>query len=147
MAKTALKERYQPNVNQFLALCGRNYALIQRWLPDECALGDKWQVSGNFGRLDVELLENTPYTQLVSITRTVDTQGIVPVPKVTVRVYHDAQLAEVLSSQQIFRLKAVYDYPNLRMHHPDEKYQVNAFLEDLLKIDCHASLHASHSFG
>ncbi|KFZ36024.1 hypothetical protein HR45_18640 [Shewanella mangrovi] len=147
MTRAALKDRYQPNVNQFLALCGRNYAHIQRWLPEECQLGDQWQVSGTFGCLDVEVLENTPYTQLVSITRNVDSQGVVPVPKVTVRIYHDAKLAEVLSSQQIFRLQAVYDYPNLRMHHPDEKYQVNAFLEELLKIDCHAHSNVSHSFG
>ena len=147
MSRTAVKDRYQPNLNQFLALCGRNYAHIQRWLPEACALGDQWQVTGDFGCLDVEVLENTPYTQLVSITRTVDTQGIVPTPKVTVRIYHDARLAEVLSSQQIFRLQAVYDYPNLRMHHPDEKYQVNAFLEELLKIDCHALTRVSHSFG
>lgn len=147
MSRTALKERYQPNVNQFLALCGRNYAYILHWLPENCALGDRWQVTGDFGCLDVEVLENTPYTQLVSITRTVDTQGIVPTPKVTVRIYHDARLAEVLSSQQIFHLQAVYDYPNLRMHHPNEKYQVNAFLEELLKIDCHAPTRVSHSFG
>ncbi len=30
----------------------------------------------------------------------------------TVRLYHDAMVAEVCSSQQIFRFKARYDYPN-----------------------------------
>ncbi|MCL1074805.1 DUF1249 domain-containing protein [Shewanella dokdonensis] len=135
-----IKDKYQPDVSRFLALCGRNYAHIARWLPEDCHTGAKWQVEGNFGCLDVSLLESTPYTQVVSISRPMAGATIVPVPQVTVRVYHDAKLAEVLSSQQISRLQPVYDYPNLHMHHRNEKYQVNAFLEELLKIDCRARL-------
>ncbi|MFQ6371635.1 DUF1249 domain-containing protein [Shewanella sp. YIC-542] len=138
MQKT--NEKYQPDVSRFLALCGRNYAHINRWLPDACHQGDKWQVTGSFGCLQLQLLENTPYTQVVCISRPTDKAALVPVPRVTVRVYHDAKLAEVLSSQQISRLQPVYDYPNLYMHHRNEKYQVNAFLEELLKIDCRARL-------
>ncbi|MDF0534086.1 DUF1249 domain-containing protein [Shewanella sp. A32] len=134
------KDKYQPDVSRFLALCGRNYAHIVRWLPESCATGEQWQVEGSFGCLEVSILENTPYTQVVSIARPMGQDGVVPVPCVTVRVYHDAKLAEVLSSQQISRLQAVYDYPNLHMHHRNEKYQVNAFLEELLKIDCRARL-------
>ncbi len=33
----------------------------------------------------------------------------------TVRLYHDAMVAEVCSSQQIFRFKARYDYPNKKV--------------------------------
>ncbi|MGG7092265.1 DUF1249 domain-containing protein [Shewanella indica] len=140
MNKRDSDKKYQPDVSRFLALCGRNYGHIQRWLPDEGQVGESWQVEGDFGCLDVELLENTRYTQLVSISRHVGKGGLVPVPKVTVRIYHDAKLAEVLSSRQIYQLRPVYDYPNLRMYHRDEKYQVNAFLEELLKIDCQARL-------
>lgn len=134
------KRKYIPNVNDFLALCGRNYVLILNWLPNDKSKnwGTKWRVEGCFGVLEVKLLENTPYTQLVEISRPTivgkTASSLIETPKVIVRIYHDAQLAEVLTMQQISRLSPVYDYPNVRMYQRDEKYQVNAFLEELLKI-------------
>ncbi|MDU3048807.1 MAG: DUF1249 domain-containing protein [Escherichia coli] len=41
--------------------------------------------------------------------------------------------AEVCSSQQIFRFKARYDYPNKKLHQRDEKHQINQFLADWLR--------------
>lgn len=131
------KRRYQPNVSEFLALCGRNYHKIQVWLPQNVEAGSKWQVTGHVGQLDVLLIENTQYTQLIELSRPVQAGDFVNQPKVLVRVYHDAQLAEVLSSQQIYRLYPVYDYPNPKMHQRNEKYQINAFLEELLRIGRH----------
>nr|WP_275658990.1 DUF1249 domain-containing protein [Shewanella sp. Isolate11] len=134
------RHSYQVDVSRFLALCGRNYVHILRWLPITCVEGECWQVEGDFGCLDVKLLENTQYTQLIEISRSIGLPQLVDTPKVVVRVYHDAKLAEVLTSRQIYRLRAVYDYPNVRMYHRDEKYQVNAFLEELLKIDNHTRI-------
>lgn len=134
VATARTKSRYQPNVSNFLALCGRNYAHILRWLPDNVSLNESWLVEGVFGVLSVSLTENTKYTQLIEITRTLPNNPFIVSPSATVRIYHDAQLAEVLTSQQIYRLQPVYDYPNIKMHQADEKYQINAFLEDLLKI-------------
>ncbi|MGI2169622.1 DUF1249 domain-containing protein [Shewanella sp. MF05960] len=128
------KQKYQPNVSAFLAVCGRNYAHILKWLPEQFSLNEPWPVEGEFGTLIVNIVENTKYTQLVEISRPIPNGHFFKSPKALVRVYHDAQLAEVLTSQQIYRLKPVYDYPNIHMHHSDEKFQVNAFLEDLLKI-------------
>ncbi|GGP78173.1 DUF1249 domain-containing protein [Shewanella ulleungensis] len=128
------KQKYQPNVSTFLAVCGRNYAHILKWLPEQFSLNEPWQVEGEFGTLLVNIIENTKYTQLVEISRPIPNGHFFKCPKALVRIYHDAQLAEVLTSQQIYRLKPVYDYPNIHMHHSDEKFQVNAFLEDLLKI-------------
>ena len=128
------KTKYIPNVNEFLALCARNYVLILDWLPNIDEWGTKWHVEGTFGTLEVSLLENTPYTQLVEISRPTVANELLTTPKIVVRIYHDAQLAEVLTMQQISKLSPVYDYPNIRMYQRDEKYQVNAFLEELLKI-------------
>ena len=50
-----------------------------------------------------------------------------------VRLYHDAQVAEVCASQQISRFKASYDYPNKKLHQRDEKHQINQFLADWLR--------------
>ena len=129
---TVEQRRYQPNVSEFLALCGRNYHKIQLWLPQEIKVGSQWLVNNHFGQLEVVLIENTQYTQLIEISRPINTDNFVNQPKMLVRVYHDAQLAEVLSSQQIYRLNPVYDYPNPKMHQRNEKYQINAFLEELL---------------
>ncbi|MGX9462076.1 DUF1249 domain-containing protein [Shewanella sp. A14] len=128
------KQKYQPNVSAFLAVCGRNYAHILKWLPEHIDVNEPWLVKGQFGTLTISLLENTKYTQLVEISRPMPAGHFFKSPKAIVRIYHDAQLAEVLTSQQIYRLKPVYDYPNIHMHHSDEKFQVNAFLEELLKI-------------
>jgi len=128
------KQKYQPNVSLFLAVCSRNYGHILKWLPEQLSVNVPWRVEGEFGTLSINLLENTKYTQLVEISRNIPNGHFFKSPKATVRVYHDAQLAEVLTSQQIYRLKPMYDYPNQHMHHSDEKFQVNAFLEDLLKI-------------
>ena len=129
--------RYQPDVSEFLALCGRNYHRIQLWLAQDVKAGSQWQIRGHVGQLDVKLIENTQYTQLIEISRPLLTDNFVNQPKMLVRVYHDAQLAEVLSSQQIYRLCPVYDYPNPNMHQRNEKYQINAFLEEILKIGSH----------
>ncbi|MEZ9539507.1 DUF1249 domain-containing protein [Shewanella sp. 10N.286.51.B8] len=136
MSQQVTKNKYQPNVSAFLALCGRNYALILKWLPEDGEINEPWTVKGQFGLLDITIIENTKYTQLIEIKRHFPLGDFLATPKACVRVYHDAQLAEVLTSQQIYRLKAVYDYPNVHMHQTDEKYQVNAFLEELLKIGC-----------
>ena len=129
-----LKQRYKPNVSHFLALCGRNYSHMLKWLPLEIAVGESWRLEGEFGILVMRILENTKYTQLVEISRPLAIKDFINTPKVLVRIYHDAKLAEVLTGQQIYQLRPVYDYPNVRMYQSDEKYQVNAFLEELLKI-------------
>jgi uncharacterized protein YqiB (DUF1249 family) len=55
-------------------------------------------------------------------------------PSLTIRVYHDAQMAEVIKNKNIAYIKASYDYPNQKMHQKDEKTQNNLFLNDWLKF-------------
>lgn len=134
VANVKSETSYRPNVSQFLALCSRNYIHILRCMPYDLDLDEECQLTFDTGVLNIKVLENTKYTQLIEIYRDAIASEFVDTPKVIVRVYHDAKLAEVLTSQQIYRLRPVYDYPNLRMYHRDEKYQVNAFLEELLKV-------------
>ena len=51
-----------------------------------------------------------------------------------IRIYHDAKAAEVIEYQNQRGFHAVYDYPNARMRHPDEKAQVNRFLGEFLGV-------------
>jgi hypothetical protein len=52
----------------------------------------------------------------------------------SIRLYHDARMAEVNSSQNIRWIKPRYDYPNKKMHLPDEKQQINQFLKEWLQL-------------
>jgi uncharacterized protein YqiB (DUF1249 family) len=53
-------------------------------------------------------------------------------PSMEIRLYHDAKVAEVLSSQRVSKLQASYSYPNVNMHLRNEKQMVNAFLAEWL---------------
>jgi hypothetical protein len=52
----------------------------------------------------------------------------------SIRLYHDARAAEVISSQGIRQVKPRYDYPNTNMHQEDEKQQINQFLNEWLHL-------------
>lgn len=55
-------------------------------------------------------------------------------PKMMVRLYHDARMAEIISNQGVKQIKPRYDYPNKKMHLPDEKQQINFFLKEWLQL-------------
>jgi uncharacterized protein YqiB (DUF1249 family) len=55
-------------------------------------------------------------------------------PRMSIRLYHDARMAEVISSQDIHQVKPRYDYPNKHMHQQDEKQQINQFLNEWLHL-------------
>ena len=75
--------------------------------------------------------EVTKYTTLIDICQS-DETPVFPLPKMSVRLYHDARVAEVCSSGHFSRVKARYDYPNAKLMQKDEKYQLNKFLGDWL---------------
>jgi len=58
-------------------------------------------------------------------------------PELTVRLYHDARMAEVIGWQRHRYLKARYEYPNRHMYHSDEKAQFNLFLSEWLNHCLH----------
>ncbi|WP_413111265.1 DUF1249 domain-containing protein [Thaumasiovibrio sp. DFM-14] len=107
-----------------------NYAKLVSLLPrgeeDSCC----YDVCGDVYVIAVQ--EQTRYTTLVNITQQ-NSQISQPATQFTVRLYHDAKVAEVCATQQTARLKPRYDYPNRGMYQKDEKHQVNGFLSDWLK--------------
>ena len=83
--------------------------------------------------LVISILEHCRYTQVMEIKQVFNEtsqhlQGLA----MKVRVYHDAQLAEVISYQGHSRLLSKYPYPNQKMFHRDEKRQANYLLHDWL---------------
>ena len=83
--------------------------------------------------LVVSILEQCRYTQEIEIKQILNqATDHLPGLKMKVRVYHDAQLAEVIGYQGHARLLSKYPYPNQQMFHRDEKRQANYLLNDWL---------------
>lgn len=129
-AATMPKRRYCVDLAAAQAECETNYWRLDRLLhafreEDRCfAVGAHLQMR-------IRVQERSPYTTLLDIAQA--TTGIAALaPSLTVRVYHDAQLAEVVAFARWRRVLPRYDYPNPAMHQPDEKAQWNRFLRDWL---------------
>ena len=102
-------------------------------LPD-CDTEDlsyEFSVSSNI-KYQIKILETRRYTSTLEMSQINIGSPAYLCPTMTVRLYHDAKVAEVLESQRTARLEPVYEYPNLHMHQRNEKYMVNVFLAEWL---------------
>ncbi|NIG97955.1 MAG: DUF1249 domain-containing protein [Serratia symbiotica] len=89
-----------------------NYAQLCRLPPHNNISGRNGDLSGERCHYCLTLNECTRYTSPVKIDQTLPVVKVRNLPAMTVRPYHDAMVAEVRSSQQVYRFKARYDYPN-----------------------------------
>jgi uncharacterized protein YqiB (DUF1249 family) len=94
--------------------------------------------------LHLTVVERCKYTTTLNLTyQFSDPQGSFPAPDVVIRMYHDAQLAEVISrGRRRGRRDAEYD----RFRHQysiQTKWQVNRFLHKWLGY----CLHTGHTFS
>lgn len=149
MAKaSASTKKYKPSLSKLMNLCDTNYMLMLKVLANKECIGEQRRFFiSDFLAYTVTVKEVTRYTSLVSISQ--DAPAIVSTlnmanepspltalfrPSMIIRLYHDARMAEVISSQDIRQVKPRYDYPNEDMHHPDEKQQINLFLNEWLHL-------------
>ncbi|WP_086013240.1 DUF1249 family protein [Serratia sp. M24T3] len=126
-------KRYVPDFPEMMRLCETNFAQLRRLLPRNDEVGQTVTYQVTNATYQLKILESTRYTSLVEIKQTVPAVSYWSLPSMSVRLYHDAMVAEVCASQQIFRFKARYDYPNKKLHQRDEKHQINQFLADWLR--------------
>lgn len=138
MTEWAMKpRRYVPDLRRFGALCDGNYMRLHRLR--------KLEVGGEpvsefelrrqdqyLGRVRIQVLQVAKFTETLLLEQIHNAGRWLNNPQLTVRVYHDAAMAEVISCYRDRQIAAVNDYPNRFMHHPDEKVQVNSFLADWL---------------
>ena len=130
---TNRSNKYVPHLPSILAVCEANYARLLRILPDcdTVTLSYSFEITeGLFYR--VKILDSSRYTSTVELAQL--TAGVPDYlrPVMKVRLYHDANVAEVLSAQHIGSLKPSYAYPNTNMHQPNEKEMTNRFLAEWL---------------
>lgn len=128
-----MKQQYVPNFPEMMRLNETNYAQLRRLIPRDKAEGASisYRVNGLYYQIIIE--ESTRYTTRVNIRQVSSTSLPWQLPSMSVRLYHDALVAEVCSTQQIYRFKARYDYPNRKLHQRDEKHQINQFLAEWLR--------------
>lgn len=82
--------------------------------------------------VEIKILEAFKYTTTLEIVQKPQLETWMTNPSMLVRVYHDANTAEVVSYQGHRNLKPRYTQPNPKMYHADEKMQVNQFLGEWL---------------
>lgn len=135
------KRKYVPDLSRQSALCEANYVRLLKLLPDlDTQDLQEYRISGQGHRLLVrlEVEERFRYTSTVVVSqRLEDGSPWLESPRLLVRLYHDARMAEVLCNRQRRQLSGRYPYPNPQMHQPDEKLQLNAFLGEWLSQCLH----------
>ncbi len=134
------RRRYRVDLAADQATCAANYVRLQRLLA---VAGDCAAFGVGAGiELHLQLVERSRYTDTLTLRQF--GLGLASLaPQLTVRLYHDARLAEVTGFANRRRVLPLYDYPNPAMHQPDEKAQWNRFLGDWLS---HCLQHG-HSLG
>ena len=132
-------KRYQPKLSRLMNLSEGNYMLLMRIIAD-CEEVGQQRVFAINETTDcmVEVTEVTRYTSVVDVKQYPHSLNselselIYPIMRV--RLYHDARMVDILSSQGVRQIKPRYDYPNPDMHQPDEKQQMNQFLKEWLQL-------------
>ena len=131
------RDRYSIDLAAQQAECEANYARLMRLLPnidvvDCCDLGIG-RVHNQRRQYRLSVTERCRYTTMLSISQ-LDNEHTPwsKTPDFSLRIYHDARMAEVVSVNRHRNLRASYDYPNQQMYQRDEKTQLNQFLGEWL---------------
>lgn len=89
------------------------------------------------GHFEFSVVEECKYTHELDIKQILDISDFLGKGVAfRVRIYMDAEVAEVVSYLGESRLLPRYEYPNINMWQPDEKKQANLLLHDCLLHIC-----------
>lgn len=134
--------RYRLDYPAYMEQCDLNYVRLMQIFPqlmdeDECRVPLAGYQQEDM-LLQLAVTERCPYTTTLTARlgmRDNCWHELVPLPELTVRMYHDARTAEVVACQGADRfLQGCYAYPNAQMRQPDEKAQINRFLGECLSL-------------
>jgi uncharacterized protein len=130
-----VQRKYVPQLANMQAVCEHNYSRFLRVLPD-CDTEDlSYRFTVGEGHCyQMTILDSARYTSTISVEQISQRVPVFLKPKMVVRLYHDARMAEVISSQNAGTLAPSYDYPNSNMHAKNEKQMVNVFLAEWLQF-------------
>ncbi|MDH5182322.1 MAG: DUF1249 domain-containing protein [Gammaproteobacteria bacterium] len=112
-----------------------NYLKLTQLIPDLHEAEDNllYAFRDPQGVINIHLRERGPYTATLDVThQTPGLQRLIPDIQIAVKVYYDAELAEVVCYQNQDGFQPKNSYPNSRMHHKYEKADLNRFLTEWL---------------
>ncbi len=125
--------RYTVDLRAYMAECEANYLRLMKLLPE-----DDNEVTYNVqlpndkhANIHFRVNERCKYTTMMTIEQE-GTHGWLSSNHFDIRVYHDADMVEVVAYQKQRRIQPVYSYPNKKMYQKDEKYQQHRFLSECL---------------
>jgi uncharacterized protein YqiB (DUF1249 family) len=147
--KSRAKSAYRVDLPAYHADCDANYLRLCKLLPELPTRGH-WRYQMPHGALELAVLERSRYTTEVSLSATVhsgEEHWMAP-PRLTVRLYHDARMAEVVAVDgrgplpepvamaarqgQREHQKQGQQGQGARMEGVDERQQANRFLGEWL---------------
>ncbi|MFQ3198265.1 MAG: hypothetical protein ACI8R9_000542 [Paraglaciecola sp.] len=130
-----VKRKYIPHLPSMQRVCALNYVRLIKLLPD-CDTQDLVYcfAVNQVLNYQIKILECSRYTSTLEMSQDSVIGPDFMRPVVRIRLYHDAQLAEVTQCQHIGLLKPSYEYPNSRMYQKNEKEMVNLFLAEWLQF-------------
>ena len=122
------------SVENSLSLYERNFNKLVELLPDvSCRTGSFALAVTGQAPIHVQVLEQSTYTTTIALRQGLrEANPWILDLRMKVRIYHDAQVAEVLAYQGIHSFQPLYPYPNPKMLQPYEKRRVNQFLGEWL---------------
>ncbi len=124
-------------VNKSLCLeqvCESNYHKLFKLIPNLLSFqGTAVGLAAQHAMLHLEIIERTPYTMTVELSHCFNKNNDeILAPAVKIRVYLDAQLAEVLSDYARANVTHVFKDPGLSLEIMNYKWRLNYFLQKWL---------------
>ena len=143
-------KKYVPDIVHLGALFESNYRRIMKLLHlvgegDELNI-DLYNGANFIGKVNARNIDTSKYTDTIVLEQISAAGKWLNNPVLTVRMYHDVAVAEVINSRGHRALAGVNDYPNKFMHHPDEKVQLNRFLAEWLSFCLRYGISGTHPF-
>jgi uncharacterized protein YqiB (DUF1249 family) len=115
-------------------ICESNYQKLFRLIPDLCAF-DKSAIGRTRNRpaLQLDVLERNPYTLTIELNHCFNQPlSELITPRIKIRVYLDAQLAEVIRDEDRPAVEKVHKAANCAREIQDYKWRLNYFLQKWL---------------
>ncbi len=144
-SRPAKFRRHPIDLSARMAVCDGNYIRLLKLLPGLAPSSRRDFTLPELGAEDgsvapqcvvLEVVESFKYTSTVSIVLEApeSRSAYYRPPAMLVRLYHDANTAEVISYQDERNIRVLYREDELPRYHPDEKEQVNLFLAEWLVL-------------
>lgn len=123
-------------MSELMGLYEGNYRLLAALIPDMWRLnGSVVSSVGDGMDLYLEIIEQAPYTTILSLTYRFETEAgeWLDDPAMQLRIYHDAGLAEAVSCRHRPQFHfSHYALPQVKLPLAEWKYELNMFLQKWL---------------